>query len=231
MAGRKHHEEIEQEIKIRLSAEDLEKVFNVLSHKLDSDDIAHKYLPRDYYDTDALDLHQHSISLRMQYKPGKGKGVGNHEQTVKFELPPGGDIVDGALYRKECKDETPGHAPDLALVSDREARKAVKPFLGKPLRHIFTAAIERRFFEVEAGHGKDKGTVEVAFDVGEIILQSDGSRHAFHEIEIERKSGSAAAIARLRDRILEIAPSAKLQPLSKSQQGSALYLKSLKKKP
>lgn len=216
--------EIEQEIKISLSIKDMEAVFKVLSAETVKADIQHKYYPRAYFDTPELDLHAAGISLRVQYKPGKAGKLGHHEQTVKFELPAAGGKIRDALYRKECKDILPDAQPDMAAVSDVEAAGRLNPFKNKKLSHIFTAAIERRYFNIEAGKGKERGKAEVAFDVGEITLAGTGERQAFAEIEIEVKSGNPEIINKIRDRIFAVAPSAQIQADAKSVQGSKLYL-------
>lgn len=227
MTARGHKSEDEQEVKIKLSKGDLEKVFNVLSKKLAAKDIDHKYMPRAYWDTPALELDQNNISVRIQYKEGKAGDVGGHEQTVKFDLAPKSTLAKGAVLRREIKDMMPDHEPDISVVTDAKAKAALNPFLHKRLKHLFTAAIERRYFELEVGHGRKKGTVEVAFDVGQIILPHNGRRYPLFEIELERKSGSKDAIDKLRAQIMAIAPSAEIQPLSKSRQGSRLYKKSI----
>ena len=224
MASR-HHEEIEQEVKIKLSRGDLEKVFRSVSRRYAPKEVTHKYMPRHYYDTATLQLHKNAISLRIQYKSGRGKAVGGYEQTVKFELPHGNKVAKGALFRKECKNMLDEHEPDLHEISDRQARAIMKSFRNRRMRHLFTAAIERRYFEVEVGHGRKKATIEVAFDVGEIILSSNGRHYPFYEIELEKKRGNARGLDKLRERILKTAKSARLQPLSKSQQGCELHLK------
>lgn len=224
--------EDEQEVKIKLSRGDLEKVFNALSAKHDPGHIDHKYLPRAYFDTAGLLLDRNNISARMQYKEGKGDDIGGYEQTVKVETPHAGVLAKGARIRREVKNvRGANYAPDLSLVTDRMAKPFLRPFLRRKLQHIFTAAIERRYFEVELGHGKRKGAVEIAFDVGEIILPHNGRHYPFFEIELERKGGSADALDRLREEIFAIAPSAKIQPLSKSQQGTKLYRRSMPKAP
>lgn len=215
--------DVEQELKISLSVEDLERVFKVFSSDVAKGDITHKYLPRAYFDTPDLQMHEKGISLRVQYKPGKKGKLGSHEQTVKFDLPPDAGRVEGALYRKECKDGLPSAQPDLAAISDADAKQRIEPFKNKSLKHIFTAAIERRYFNIEAGKGKEWGEVELAFDVGDISLPDRGDSQKFAEIEIEIKKGSAQAIHQVRDRILAIAPSAKIQTDDKSAQGAKLY--------
>lgn len=222
--------EIEHELKILLSPNDLEKVFKLLKKKSLRKKIEHKYMPRAYYDTKNLDLYKGAVSLRMQYKPGKNGKIGSYEQTIKFDLPKGADDRGDSLFRKECKDVMKDHEPSLARISDPEARKQAKRFLKKKVVHIFTAAIERRSFELSAGRGKKAGVVEVAFDVGEIILGSNGRRYPFSEIEVEVVRGSSAAMEIIGQKIRRMARSARYQPLSKAQQGSRLYRRSVRKK-
>lgn len=218
-----HGSEVEREIKIQVSPRDLEKVFGALKKKALGKKIEHKYLPRAYYDTRDLLLYRHSISVRMQYKPGKNGKIGSYEQTVKFDLEPDANAQRGTFFRKECKDQTRHYVPSLARISDAEGRAVAKPFKNKRVFHIFTAAIERRAFELKVGSGRNAGVVEVAFDVGEIILDTNGRRYPFSEIEIEMVKGSPEAIAIVQKKIAKLARSAKLQPLSKAQQGTRLY--------
>jgi inorganic triphosphatase YgiF len=224
--NKKDKSEIEQELKIALSPADLEKLFRALKKKAIGKKIEHKYMPRAYYDTPDLRLYQNSISLRMQYKPGKNGKIGGYEQTVKFDVPPADirqTLAKGVFLRKECKDMIRFHAPVLTKVSDRQCRSAVKPFHNKKMVHIFTAAIERRAFNLRVGRGKKRGILEVAFDVGAIIIGSDRKHYPFYEVELEVKSGSPETIELLRGKIKKIARSAKVQTLSKAQQGSRLY--------
>lgn len=224
--NKKDKSEIEQELKIALSPGDLEKLFKALKKKAMGKKVEHKYMPRAYYDTPDLRLYQNSISLRMQYKPGKNGRIGGYEQTVKFDVPPGNikrSLAKGVFLRKECKDMIHFHAPVLKKVSDRECRSAIKPFYNKKMVHIFTAAIERRAINVKVGRGKKSGILEVAFDVGAIIIGSDRKHYPFYEVELEVKSGNPEIIEVLRGKIKKIARSARVQHLSKAQQGSRLY--------
>lgn len=219
----KNRSEIEQELKIRLSPRDLEKVFAALTRKPRvRNAVEHKYMPRAYYDTPDLQLYKHSISLRVQYKPGKQGKMGSYEQTLKYDLP-FVSFGNGVLFRKEMKEPLPSHEPILSRFHDREARLLIKPFRNKRFVHIFTASIERRSFNLRLGRGKKRGTVEVAFDVGTIILAGNGRHYPFAEIEIEAKGGNPEAINTLQRKILKLARSAKIQPLSKAQQGSLIY--------
>jgi inorganic triphosphatase YgiF len=227
MAARRHRSENEEEVKIKLSRSDLEKVFNALSKKYEPEEIEHKYMPRDYWDTRRFDLDRNNISVRTQYKEGTDGEIGGHEQTVKLDLTHGNTLAKGAILRREVKNIMPDYKPDLSAVTDAKTKLALKPFMKKKLNHPFTAAIERRYFKVEVGHGRHKGTVEIAFDVGDFILQHNERRRPLSEIELEKKAGSKDAIDKLREQIMDIAPSAEIQPLSKSQQGSRFCRQSI----
>jgi inorganic triphosphatase YgiF len=225
MAAPKNQSEVETELKIKLSLEDLEKVFKSLTKMDGTSEASHKFRPRMYYDTPDLQLYKNKISLRVQYKKGKKGHLGGYEQTVKVELQPDPRLGTGVLLRKECKNGVKSHKPELASVVDPAAQAALKPFQGKNLVHIFTAAIERRSFDWKLKSGENHGMVEVAFDVGRIILPQNNAHEDFAEIEVEIKHGGGEFIEIVRNEILKIAPSAKIQPLSKSEQGCQFYLK------
>lgn len=220
----KSRSENELELKISLSGKNLEKVFSHFSARLPKTKIRHKYLPRRYYDTVNLDFQQRGISLRVQYKKGIGGKLGSFEQTVKMEQPPDKSVAD-ALQRRECKNLLSGRCPDLASITDAEVYSRVKNINNSGLVHIFTASIERRYFNAVSDKKGQKGVVELAFDAGEITVASGGKGTKFFEIEIERKRGSAKAINAIRDKILAIAPSAKIQKQSKADIGGRLFLK------
>ena len=220
MAGKKSRSQIETELKIKLSPDDLEKVLKKLRKEAVSGSFYHKYMPRYYYDTEALDLHQRGASLRVQYVSGKRGALGAYEQTFKYGLEDSGDEV---LTRKEVKDEVESPLPDLTAIQDADAVKISSGIENKSLKHIFTAAIERRLFYIEKGKNTE---LEIAFDVGIISLSDDISKFIkINEIEIEVKKGSAKSIQEIREMIFDIAPSAEIQRQSKSEQGTIFYSK------
>jgi inorganic triphosphatase YgiF len=224
MAAQKQRQAIETELKIKISHADLEKVFRSLHDKNSAAEILHKYRPRAYYDTPDLAFYHAGLSLRVQYKPGKEGQLGCYEQTLKVEMVPDKPLGDAVMLRRECKDNIKSPKPSVAVITDAEGQAAAKPFKGRKLTHIFTAAIERRYFEIEVRQGENVGMVEVAFDVGQLILAQKNIVQNFSEIEVEVKQGSPELIEAVKNEILTLAPSAKVQPLSKSAQGSRLYL-------
>jgi len=221
MPARNRKSEIEIELKISLSRKDMEKVFRALSQKGGATEVLHKYIPRAYYDTPDLRLYRNGLSLRVQYKPGKSGRLGGYEQTVKLEVPQRSSLGEAVLSRMECQDSLRTHEPSFAAVTDPRAKAALKPFKTKKFMHIFTAQIERRFFEMKLRDG----TVEIAFDAGKIILAGGNAHQDFSEVEVEIKRGEPELIDIVKREILRLAPSAKVQPLSKAAQGSRLYLK------
>lgn len=220
MADGKGSSSDELEQKIDISIADLEKVFQKLAKHVSAAAIRHKFRPRAYYDTPDLLLNQNGISLRVQYKQGEKGKLGFHEQTVKLSLPV--SQAGGALLRKECKDQLPTSVPDMSAATDATAQAALQPFKGKSLTHIFTAAVERRAFDIEV---KRVGKVEVAFDIGELTLPGTNVSERFAEIEVELKKGDPILIDTVTKEILRLAPAARVQPQSKADQGITLYLK------
>ncbi|MCK5555228.1 MAG: CYTH domain-containing protein [Alphaproteobacteria bacterium] len=219
MIVQKNKSEIETELKIKLSPKDMEKVLQKLIKEKGESEVFHKFTPRMYYDTPDFLLHKNGISLRVQYNPGKNGHLGEHEQTLKLESTSDAPPVSGVLRRKECHSKLKNHQPDLQSITDREAIKVLAPLKCKKPVHIFTAAIERRFFDLKLQCGKNHGIVEMAFDSGYLVLSDNSAYQNFSEIEVELKNGRTNFIEIVRDKIIRIASSAKVQTLSKAKQG------------
>lgn len=215
----------EYEIAIQLSATDLEKVFNAFARKAGRQNIIHKFYPRDYYDTADLALDAHEESLRIQYKRGELGRLGAYEQTVKLKAESGNAVLEeGASLRQEFKDHLKSNKPSVAAISQRSARSRITKIIkNKPLKHIFTAEIERRYFNVTVGKGREKSVIEIAFESGQLFLPDRSAQRSYVGIELELKEGHARGLKQLKDKILKMAPSAKLQGRTKAQLGTALY--------
>lgn len=217
------HSETEYELKIDVSKSDLEKVFRFFARKVEASDISHKCLPRDYYDTPNFDLDGKGESLRIQYKQGRRGRPGGFEQTYKYERPlKGKKSIKGALVRQECPNAVSSNLPDISSIKDLEAKKNILPIKNKDLVYVFTAVIERRYFELSIGTGKNKGRVELAFDLGALVIHNPDKSEPISEIEIELKSGSDAAIVEIEKKIFQIASTAKVSSKPKSARGCAL---------
>lgn len=209
---------IEKELILSLTRDDLEKVLKAFAKKKEASSVKNKFSPRYYFDTPHLELNANNISLRVQYKTGVQDRLGEYEQTVKI---PFGRTKKKVLKRKECKDVVEGYAPDIAHVSDKDAKAALKPFQDGALIHVFTATVKRRAIDLNLPEGK----IEIAFDVGQLML-TDGATHVdLVEIEIEVKRGSRHLISAIKKEIMALAPSAHIQTLSKAQLGAQLYLR------
>ena len=225
MTIQKNKSEIETELKIKLSPKDMEKVFRTLVKKEGASKISHQFTPRIYNDTPELLLHQKKISLRVQYNPGKNGHLGSHEQTIKIKPIFNSPLVKGVLRRKECRNKLTNHQPDLQSITDREAQEILTPLKCKNLVPVFTAIVERRFFDLSLRTNKNNGIVEIAFDSGYLVLQDNCAYQDFSEIEVELKKGGISLIDIVKNKIMRIAPSARIQTMSKAKQGVQLRLK------
>ena len=219
-------ETTEIEVKIKMSSRDLERVFDSFVKK-DKGSLKHKFYPRFYFDTENLDLYNKNVSIRTQYKPGAHGKVGSYEQTVKFSLSKTTSEKD-LMVRGEYKDFIDTSFPALGKISSVQAKRHFKSIKSSNLRHVFTAAVERRILLVPSKSpttGK-KGIVEVAFDIGNIFLAPPlAARLPISEIELEVKSGPDDIIKPIKDKILKMAPSAKVHTKAKVDLGMGLYLK------
>lgn len=217
---KKPRPDVETELKIRLTGAALEHVLAQLAPRAVEGKVAHKYTPRQYYDTPDLKLAAQGVALRVQYAPGKKGLRGGFQQMVKYDLGTATE-VEGLQAQREIKCDLDGHLPDLSRIADAATAEKVKDIDSKSLRHIFTAAVERRYLLVDMGKGQ---VVEVAFDRG-IISLADKADVALQvcEIELELKKGGPQAVARLRDEILALAPAARVVADSKAELGMGLY--------
>lgn len=211
--------DVEVELKLVLSPKSLEEVFNALKGKADEKGVLLKERPRSYYDTIDLDLLKKDSCIRVQYKEGKG-----YEQTIKLAIDDE-DLGEGVLARYEWKDLIPENKPDISKIENKTARALFNDIAQDDLHHIFTSDVKRRFFAMPV---KDKGNiigiVEMAFDLGAVKLAppyKDETR--ISEIEIEMKSGDAAAIDKVVRKIQKIAPEAKISVESKLAMGCKTY--------
>ncbi len=229
MAGNKS--ELEIELKIRISKDNLEKVFNKMQKKALNGAIKHKYRPRDYFDTKGKILYKNNIGLRVQYKEGKGIFLGGYEQTVKHaagidnvEI---GSSLDKALSRKECKDFILTETPDIKSITDPVAKKLLQDIKNEDLIHLFSSHVERRYFVIEVENKKGKGLIELAFDIGKIKLAppNDGEYIEVSEIEVELKKGDPSLINTVKKQIKEIVPNIKIEEKSKAELGYKIYNK------
>lgn len=138
-----------------------------------------------YYDTPERALRRAGLSLRVRQSGTR------FVQTVKS------DVADDPLRRGEWEASVPSLAPDLALAMPFIPEKLRGQLEAKPLEAVFTADIHRHTRIIDL----PSGTVEVAFDQGE--LTAGGKSMPVSEVELELKSGSASAIYEIALRLAE----------------------------
>ena len=138
-----------------------------------------------YYDTPERALRRAGLSLRVRQSGTR------FVQTVKTE------VADDPLRRGEWEASVPSLAPDLALAMPFIPEKLRERLEAQPLEAVFTADVRRHTRIVDL----PSGTVEVAFDQGELTA---GDRSVpVSEIELELKGGSASAIYEIALRLAE----------------------------
>ncbi|MGY4623657.1 CYTH and CHAD domain-containing protein [Bradyrhizobium sp. USDA 4486] len=144
-----------------------------------------KHLKSVYYDTPERALRKSGLSLRVRQNGAR------FVQTVKT------DAADDPLRRGEWEASVPSLAPDLALAMPFIPEKLRGQLEMQPLEAVFTADIHRHARIIDL----PSGTVEIAFDQGELIA---GERSLpVSEIELELKSGSASTIYEIALRLAE----------------------------
>ena len=216
-----HANTLEIEKKVFLSPSDLEHVFHALQAQA-STKVKIKQRPRDYYDTVKLDLYARQVALRVQYKKDR------YEQTIKAPFQEAGD-KDG-LARYEWKFSLSDNKPDFSVINDDRAITAISGIAPEKLRHLFTADVVRRYFEMKVTTPTGQGTVEIAFDRGQIRLADKyakkygaGEIVDVCEVEVEMIEGDSRAMDHVIDRIIKMAPSARLSSDSKNALGVDLF--------
>lgn len=147
-----------------------------------------KHLKSVYYDTAERALRNSGLSLRVRQSGAR------FVQTVKT------DAADDPLRRGEWEAIVPSLAPDLALAMPFVPEKLREHLETHPLEAVFTADVHRHARMIDL----PSGTVEIAFDQGELTA---GERSLpVSEIELELKSGSAGAIYEIALRLAEHGP-------------------------
>lgn len=144
-----------------------------------------KHLKSVYYDTSGRLLHRNGLSLRVRQSGAR------FVQTVKT------DAADDPLRRGEWEASVPSLAPDLALAMPFIPEKLRSHLETRPLEAVFTADVHRHARMIDL----PSGTVEIAFDQGELTA-GDRSLQV-SEIELELKSGGASTIYEVALRLAE----------------------------
>ncbi|WIW49903.1 CHAD domain-containing protein [Bradyrhizobium sp. 62B] len=138
-----------------------------------------RHLKSVYYDTSERLLRRNGLSLRVRQSGAR------FVQTVKTE------VADDPLRRGEWEANVASFVPDLALAMPFIPEKLRSSLEAHPLEAVFTADVHRHARMIDL----PTGTVEVAFDRGELAARDRSL--PVSEIELELKSGSASTIYEL----------------------------------
>lgn len=157
-----------------------------------------------YFDTPDLRLKTHGVSLRVRTEAGR------RTQTVKAVG------VSGPYDRSEWEQEVRRSSPDLAAMADTPVAGLLPSKRDRrKLTALFRTEVKRTVRRLHR-HG---GVVEVALD--EAVAVSGRRQASFCELELELKSGDAAALFTLARDLIGAAP-LRLGVLSKAERGYAL---------
>ena len=155
-----------------------------------------------YYDTPGSVLKEQGLTLRVRDQGG------HFLQTVKE-----GDLASGDLLSRGEWEDAVGESrpdPDAAQSGPRLPEGAAAD-----LRPFFVTEVTRTTFAVEPVPGT---TIEAAVDEGEIRAVAKNTAEPISEVELELKSGDAAALYDLAVQLLEVAP-LRIETRSKSERG------------
>lgn len=158
-----------------------------------------------YYDTPDMALKRRGLSLRVREQGGR------FIQTVKTGDPGGGDV----LMRGEWEDELAASCPDLHAPQSGEH---LPDGIAGDLLPVFATDVTRTTFAIEPVPAT---RIEAAIDQGEIRAAAGGGTEPISEIELELKSGDAAALYDVALQLLGVA-SIRIEPRSKSERGYRL---------
>jgi triphosphatase len=158
-----------------------------------------------YYDAPDLALKKRGLILRVREQGG------HFTQTVKAEEPGAQDI----LSRDEWEDAVADNRPELGA---EQSGPHLPQEVAGDLAPLFATDVARTVVEL----GPVPGTaIEAAIDEGEIRAAGNNTSEPICEIELELKSGDAAALYDIALDLLEAAP-IRIETRSKSERGYRL---------
>ena len=201
----------ETEIKLRVSPQALEALRN---HPLLNERLATDWqtgtLYNQYYDTASRDLAGARVALRVR-RDGE-----QFIQTLKSK----GQSVAGLSERNEWDWSVSAAALDLTLLDDSCWPASLAGLDKLLLLPVFTTDFQRTKALLRWQRGDEQVEVEVALDQGKVV--ADGREEAICELELELRSGPAAALLEL---AVALAADVSLMPcdISKAERGYRLY--------
>jgi inorganic triphosphatase YgiF len=195
----------EVELKLAASAADLPELKRALVEMSPSSAGSDSRLISTYYDTPDLALKRRRVSLRVREQDGR------FIQTVKTGDPCGGDV----LTRGEWEDELAESGPDPGAA---QSGGHLPDGIAGALQPLFATDVTRTTVAIEPAPAT---RIEAAIDQGEIRAAGSGGSEPISEIELELKSGDAAALYDVALQLLDVA-SIRIEPRSKSERGYQL---------
>ena len=201
----------ETEIKLRISPQALELLRNhpLLNERLDGE-WQTGTLYNQYYDTAGRDLAAARVALRVR------RDAEQFIQTLKSK----GQSVAGLSERNEWDWPVSEQALDLALLDDSCWPASLADLDKLLLQPVFTTDFQRTKAIVRWQRDDEAVEVEVALDQGQVV--ADGRDEPICELELELRSGPAAALLEL---AVTLAADVALMPcdISKAERGYRLY--------
>jgi triphosphatase len=196
----------EIELKLAARAGDLPALERALSARAASGVGPPAELVSTYFDTPDRALACRGLALRVRERDG------HFVQTVKSG-PAGAGAP--ALARGEWEDAIAGAEPDPRAA---ESGRFIAGDIGERLTPLFRTEVDRRIIELSP----DAGTsIEASIDRGRIRVGGKGATERISEVELELKSGPAAALYDVALDLLAVAP-VRLEWRSKAERGYRL---------
>jgi triphosphatase len=195
----------EVELKLAASPADLPELRRALVEMAPASAGSDSRLVSTYYDTPDLALKRRGLSLRVREQGGR------FIQTVKGGDPGGGDL----LTRGEWEDELDKSCPDPHAAQSGEH---LPDGIAGDLQPLFATDVTRTTLAIEPA---PQTRIEAAIDQGEIRAADGDATEPISEIELELKSGDAAALYDVALQLLDVA-SIRIEPRSKSERGYQL---------
>lgn len=194
----------EIEVKFRMTARGMAKVLSSPFLQGQGDAQAHD-LRSVYFDTSTHDFFKSGIILRVRYRDGAAPVL-----SLKTSAAAGRNFARGE-FEVPC----PDGQPSLERFEPALAEKLADLTSGRCLVRQFETAVKRRVFTLREG----ASLIEAACDEGTILAGS--AREPLIELELELKSGDAADLFTLSERMASSLPLT-LDFSSKSQRGFVL---------
>lgn len=188
----------EVELKLNMDEKDAQKLIKLLASEPQQ-----YHLYSVYYDTLDRVLSEHGYALRLRQ---------SGQQLIQT-LKGGGSVENGLHRRDEWEWEVGRHGVDYALLE--ETLGELYPQVHKRLEPLFETEFIRTQWDIENAFG----SVELAFDHGEVRGQHGAERLC--ELELELKSGDEKALHELfvfLDKALSLTPN----NVSKAERGYLL---------